>query len=821
MFRRRNKDEWFRTLADTTTTAIVVHQEGTIVYCNKATSLITGYSNKELLQSVSIWDIAHPDFRNLVKQRATDRQKGDNAPSHYELKILCKDGSTKWLDFTAGTVTWKGKPAILTNAFDISQRKNAMETLSFHHRLWKLVANISAELIHTSIDNLDEKINDMLRKCGLFLDVDRTCLFQFSPDELYMSNTHEWCAEGVISGKNAMQNIPVNDIDWIREIVQKRKTLHVADADTLPDHLASIKERFKRHHLKSALVIPLIKNNHLLGYFGFDSEKRKEDAAETKAEMIKILGNILAEALARNRYEKDLMEARKQAESANQAKSLFLAHMSHEIRTPLNGVVGFIELLQKTPLNHSQRNYIENAIHSSRALTGVIDDILDFSRIEAGKMDLHPVITDIVSLAEQTTEMVKLEANKKQLALRLRLQHNMPRYALLDPLRVKQILVNLVNNAVKFTDKGEVELMVAFHPNHGEKGQFTFSVTDTGIGISAEEQKQLFSAFSQANHLAAKNFEGTGLGLSISQMLAEKMNSKISIESTPGKGSIFRFSLLTDFWFNVSQDASDASNGYADINQYQMTPVILIAEDNSTNLLLTKTMLLAALPEATVLEAYNGQQAVDVLEQKQVDLILMDVQMPGMDGLEATRLIRLKEAQSGISSSIPIVALTAGVIKEEKEKCLKAGMNEFLAKPLSEQALKDTLFSYLKPNTQTNQAQMKKPDREALQHFNMKELQERTELSREILLPMADISMSTLNNYLQSLAKVIQEGNETEVKSLAHTIKGLSLNMSFGHMTNLAKTMENQSEHGQQKVKELFEEMKKEWEIIRELVKNA
>jgi CheY-like chemotaxis protein len=232
-------------------------------------------------------------------------------------------------------------------------------------------------------------------------------------------------------------------------------------------------------------------------------------------------------------------------------------------------------------------------------------------------------------------------------------------------------------------------------------------------------------------------------------------------------------------------------------------------------------MLLSTLPEATVLEAYNGQQALDILEQKQVDLILMDVQMPGMDGLEATRLIRLKEAQAGIASSVPIVALTAGVIKEEKEKCLKAGMNEFLAKPLSDQALKDILFSYLKSNTQTNQAQMKKPDREALQHFNMKELQERTELSRDILLPMADISMSTLNNYLQSLAKVIQEENETEVKSLAHTIKGLALNMSFGHMTNLAKSMENQSEQGQQKVKELFEEMKKEWEIIRELVKNA
>ncbi|MCC5934694.1 MAG: response regulator [Balneolales bacterium] len=548
----------------------------------------------------------------------------------------------------------------------------------------------------------------------------------------------------------------------------------------------------------------------------------------------------------------ELSTALRAAEAASIAKGSFLANMSHEIRTPLNGVIGFTDLLLNTNLDDAQQQYAENANVSGKALLGVINDILDFSKIEAGGLDLDVVEAEIAEIAEQAIDIVKYQAGVKRLELLLHLPPDLPAQAVVDPVRLKQILLNLLNNAVKFTHKGEVELRLAFTKLSSSRGSYTFTVRDTGIGISEQQQRQLFKPFSQADSSTTRRYGGTGLGLAISALLAEKMGSKIWVKSEPGAGSVFGFTLETDFtdspvipktdtpnpgkilivddndsnrlilehnfsywhldfrscasgtaaiaalkeedfgmmvldyhmpdmdgletlrqireelalgpeklpvlllhsavdthelrqqfrsygvvfslvkpvkatelWYYIrkigsgtpepgpneepqgpEQNSADAGSGReaaaatvtsetASIEAalQNLNCSILIAEDIQLNMLLIRTVLKKMLPEARLLQAADGEAAVALWEAHRPDLILMDVQMPRLDGTEATGKIRDLEQKSGTAHRrrVPIIALTAGALKEEREKALLSGMDDFLTKPLDPEQLAEVL----------------------------------------------------------------------------------------------------------------------------------
>ena len=385
--------------------------------------------------------------------------------------------------------------------------------------------------------------------------------------------------------------------------------------------------------------------------------------------------------------------ARDRAEAASRAKSQFLANMSHELRTPLNGVIGFTDLLQHARLDESEQKYLQNANMSARSLLGIINNILDFSKIEAGKLELELVKTDIRSLVEQTISVIRYSADIKKLTIRSQLADDLPCCFYVDPIRMGQILINLLGNAVKFTERGSVTLKMDFADQGNDNGYFTFSVIDTGIGISQESHRQIFEEFSQADNSSTRRYGGTGLGLTITRNLVEKMGGQLLFESEPGHGSRFFCSITTKYckcpdFPNVKQQLS--------LKPSDKAHEILIVEDVSLNMLLLKEICARLAPAANLVEAVNGAEALEKYKKTPAQIIFMDLHMPDMDGYQACTEIRRYEREKGLARSA-IIALTAGALTDEKEKCLAAGMNDFVTKPVEPAMIMAVIEKYSLP----------------------------------------------------------------------------------------------------------------------------
>lgn len=461
-----------------------------------------------------------------------------------------------------------------------------------------------------------------------------------------------------------------------------------------PDDVASVLKKEKEAILKKQKIHSIYriihKNNTIVWVEEFGEAIIKDGE-------IAFVEGIFIDITERKEKEKAIQD-KEIAEASNKAKSEFLANMSHEIRTPLNAIVGFSNLLHDSKLEKTQKEYINTVNQSAHILLEVVNDILDFSKIETGKLELEYRKTDLYELVNQIIDIIRFDSEQKGISLNLSIQNETPKYVNIDALRLKQVLINLLSNAVKFTNIGGVQFNVELISQNTNKAKIRFSVKDSGIGIKRNNQDKIFEPFSQEDSSTTRKYGGSGLGLTISNNLLQLMNSKLELNSDYKKGSNFYFDLDLAYYEEPIIDEIDIEMievEFENLSQSNRNIVfdkikkILVVEDNKINMLLAKTLIKNIMPNTIVYEALNGKIGLEYYHEFKPDLILLDIQMPVLNGYETTIEIRK------LDKKIPIIALTAGTIMGEKEKCIKVGMNDYISKPIIKDLFENILLRWL------------------------------------------------------------------------------------------------------------------------------
>lgn len=521
-----------------------IDEQGLFTYVNDVSKNLLGYRFGEMVGIMRFHDLCPEPDRRIFRDSMIALSRAKQAFRNVEIRLETKDKRVIW-------VSAEGMPLFGPNGrlfgyrgecIDITSRKMAEQEKERQVEFQKILTEVASTYINLPLDQLDAAINHSLAEFGAFLDIDRFSVFEFDSGRRLCSNTREWCAPGIPPRIDRLQNIPYSDLSWWVEALCSGRTIDSSDAKKLPLR-EEIGKAFGLEEIKTLICVPLMDGDRCLGFVGFDSIEKEHSYTEEEARLLNVFAQMLVNVHARCLEEAALLHSRKLAEAASRAKSEFLTHMSHEIRTPINGVIGVTDLLRDTRLDNAQQNLVDIINSSGKLLLELINDILDFSRIEAGKIELNPGDFNLDELLEGVTGGLALSAHAKNVELVVAVSPEVPARLCGDSLRLRQVLMNLAGNAVKFTDRGEIVLEAFVESQTADSVVVRFTVRDTGIGVERQQQPFLFDPFFQADSSVKRKYGGTGLGLPITKGLVERMEGTMRFSSQVGVGSEFSFAV--------------------------------------------------------------------------------------------------------------------------------------------------------------------------------------------------------------------------------------------------------------------------------------
>lgn len=779
----------YRAIVNNAPEIVAIIKDNKIAFINKAGIMSTEYEESDLV-GADIYSLITNKSKEMLSNIQTENF---NFKEDIEIQLIKKSGSVIDLIVRTTPIIYENEKATLAILIDISERKAMEEKIYRNEKILSAVALSIKELIVNTDYYL--AISNCFALLGSATEVDSVYLYQNSYDEEGKGRTSpkvEW-SNGISQVVDAdFTHDPFDQLEDFIQPLEENKSFYKQVKDLKND---IVKGYFIDKGILSFLVFPLFIDGVFWGYLRFDC-KHERKWMITELSTLGAFAHSLEKAIERSNMEEELEKSRKEAESANIAKSLFLANMSHEIRTPINGVLGVTELLTKGYLTDEQRQYIDILKASSDSLLSIINDILDLSKIESGSMTLSYSFFKLSKAVKEAIKIIEPISQAKGIPLIKDISDDTPEYIIGDQERLKQILINLISNAVKFTEKGSIAIKIKCLSKKNNACKLEFIIQDTGIGIPEENIKTIFEPFVQLDNTIRKKFGGTGLGLAICYKLVKLMNGTIWIESSLGIGTEVHFiisfkvepeeDMIRKTMSNLKKQESinEIRHMYAQPNKKLN---ILIAEDNEINQMLITKML--AIEGFTYKVANNGYEAIELFKQEDFDVILMDVQMPKMDGLEATKEIRKLER----GRDVPIIAITAYAMTDDSKKCLAAGMDYYLSKPLSYKklfALINEIFDLDYKSTQAVNIQDRSLEK-SNELVNSESIFIKLNSDLDFFNQITKKFESNSKNLINEIKIAIKENDYGKLKTTAHTIKGSIAVFEAKQAFELALKLEN------------------------------